>query len=68
MSEKTVQVPAISCMHCVKSIQREIAEIDGVERVDASAENKQVTVAWAAPASWEQIAGTLAEIGYAAAD
>jgi len=66
MEEKTVLVPAISCGHCVMTIQRELGEVEGVVRVHGEEATKRVTVQWQAPASWEEIAATLEEIGYPA--
>jgi copper chaperone len=68
MSEKTVNIPNISCGHCVATIKRELGEIKGVASVDGDVQGKNVTVKWAEPASWKQIADTLAEIGYPAKD
>jgi copper chaperone CopZ len=64
MSSKTFTVPAISCNHCVHSIKTEVSEIAGVTSVEADAQSKVVTVAWDAPATWDQIKATLTEIDY----
>ena len=64
MSEKTFTVPNISCGHCVHTVQMEVGDIDGVQRVEANEQSKQVTVVWDEPASWEQIRDTLVEINY----
>ena len=64
MSEKTFTVPNISCGHCVHTVQMEVGEIPGVERVEAEQESKRVTVVWNEPATWEQIEQTLQEINY----
>ena len=64
MNEKTFTVPNISCGHCVHTIKMEVADIDGVQRVDADQESKKVTVAWDEPASWEKIHALLVEINY----
>lgn len=64
MHEKSVQVPAISCGHCVRTIERELGEVEGVRSVRADAETKRVEVAWEAPADWPAIAALLAEIGF----
>lgn len=61
---KTFSVPAISCGHCVRSIQTEVSEIAGVTSVQADEKGKIVTVAWHAPATWDQIKATLTEIDY----
>lgn len=64
MEEKKVHVPDISCGHCVATITRELEEVEGVEHVDGDPATREVTVRWKAPATWETIKKTLAEIGY----
>ena len=65
MSTRTVQVPNISCGHCVKTIEREVGELSGVESVTASEVNKDVTVEWNdAATSWDEIESLLNEINY----
>lgn len=64
METKTVQVPAISCGHCVHTIQNEIGEVVGVTSVKADEKTKQVTITWQQPATWDKIKATLAEIDY----
>lgn len=64
MEEKTVSVPLISCHHCVKNISREVGEVEGVQSVAGDPAKKQVTVRFQSPASWEQIARVMADIGY----
>lgn len=64
MEEKKIHVPNISCGHCAATITRELEEVEGVEKVDGDPATKEVTVRWQAPATWEIIKKTLAEIGY----
>lgn len=64
MYSKTVSVPNISCGHCVRTIQDEVGEIEGVRRVQADEQTRQVTVEWEAPATWEQIEAKLIAIDY----
>ena len=68
MPTKTVQVPSISCRHCVATIERELGDLTGIRNVRADAESKQVEVVWEAPAEWPQIRDLLAEIGYPPAE
>lgn len=68
MESKTVNVPKISCGHCVMNIKREVSEVPGVKSVEADAATKLVTVQWEAPADWGKIAAALAEAGYPAAE
>jgi copper chaperone CopZ len=67
MTTKTFNVPAIHCGHCTMTIERELKDLAGVREVKADLNSHAVTVAWEPPASWEQIAATLEEIGYPAA-
>ena len=61
---KTFSVPNISCEHCVRSIQNEVADLAGVDTVLADEKTKVVTVSWHKPATWEQIKSTLTEMEY----
>ena len=67
MKTVTYSVPNISCGHCVHTIQTEVADLDGVQTVSASADTKQVEIVFDAPADEEGIKALLAEINYPAA-
>jgi copper chaperone len=64
MTTVTYQVPAINCMHCVHTIQTEVADLPGVSSVKADAVSKQVEIVFDAPASEEKIKALLLEINY----
>ncbi|MDT8340374.1 MAG: cation transporter [Longimicrobiales bacterium] len=65
MAERTVKVPGISCGHCVNTIEREVAELEGVRTVKADAATREVTVAWDEGATgWEAVDALLREINY----
>ena len=66
MTTVTYQIPNISCMHCVHTIQSEVSELRGVESVVASAELKNAVITFSAPATEEKIKLLLAEINYPA--
>lgn len=68
MPERTVLVPTISCHHCTTTIERELREVDGVTEVTADPRTRRVSVRWEDPATWEEIADTLTDIGYPPAD
>jgi copper chaperone CopZ len=51
-------------MHCVHTIQAEIADLKGVQSVKADAATKKVDIVFDTPASEEQIKALLAEINY----
>jgi copper chaperone CopZ len=51
-------------MHCVHTIQTEVAGLKGVQSVKADAGTKKVDIVFDNPASEEQIKALLAEINY----
>ena len=64
METKTVNVPNISCGHCVHTIESEVGEVNGVRSVAADEKTKMVTVQWDKPATWAEIQKVMAEINY----
>lgn len=63
----TLQVPDISCAHCVSTIQDSLSAIEGVTKVQASVETKFVDVDIdPAKASTDKVVEVLAEAGYPA--
>ena len=64
MTTKTFEVPNISCGHCTHTIEMEVGEMEGVHKVKADVDTKQVTVEWEDPASWDQIKDLLVEIDF----
>lgn len=64
MTTLTVKAPAISCGHCVHTIETEVAELAGVTSVKAEQDTQRVTIAYDSPATQEQIKALMEEIGY----
>lgn len=64
MTTLTVKAPAISCGHCVHTIQNEVRALAGVQAVQAAQDTKLVTITFDAPATEAQIERLMAEIGY----
>lgn len=64
MEKKTFEVPNIGCDGCVRAIQGELSEINGVESVVGVVETRMVTVEYTEPANWEKIVAVLTEIEY----
>ena len=63
--QATLTAPDISCGHCVASIKEAVGELDGVRRVEASSESKQVAVDLdPSRVSLASIEATLDEAGY----
>ncbi len=67
MDTLTYSVPAMHCHHCVRTIESELGELEGVRAVKADLERRQVTVTFEAPANDSRIRALLAEINYPAA-
>jgi copper chaperone len=59
-----LNVPNISCDHCVTTIQRVVGELAGVIGVRADASTKLVDVTFRAPATRERIVAVMTEWGY----
>jgi copper chaperone len=69
METRTVNVPGITCGHCVATIQREVGEVAGVTSVSAEQASKQVTVSWDPDATdWVVIEDTMKEINFPPGD
>ena len=67
MTDVIYSVPNISCGHCVHTIQTELADLEGVEKVVASAETKKVSISFQTPADEVKIKALLSQINYPAA-
>jgi len=67
MTTVTYSIPNISCGHCVRTIENELSELEGVQSVTASQETRQATITFNAPADEEAIKNLLASINYPAA-
>ena len=68
MQTITFNVPAIHCNHCTHTVSMELSDLDGVTKVDADLDTKNVTVEFDEPATEQTLRDTLAEINYPAAD
>ena len=65
MKNRTVQVPNISCGHCVATIEREVTEIEGVLSVAGRHETRDVTISWnSEKTSWQEIEEVMRQINY----
>jgi len=64
MTDVKYKVPAISCGHCVHTIQMELGDLAGVISAKADEKTKEVAVSFEAPATEEKIISTLKGINY----
>lgn len=67
MEARTYQVPNISCGHCVRTIETELKELEGIQRVEVRQAEKRVAVEFEPPATEAGILQRLEEINYPAA-
>jgi copper chaperone len=65
MTDITLQVPEVSCEHCVHTINGTLSALPGVERVNTDIPSKTVTLRYDPQAvTLEQIQAALDEEGY----
>lgn len=62
----SLDIPAVSCGHCVMTIKRETKDLPGVITVDAEASSKTATYQLANEAVLDEVKATLREIGFPA--
>ena len=63
--KKTFTIPNISCAHCLKSVERELNFVDGVDYLQGNIEAKTVLVEYTDDAALDQARAMLAEANYA---
>ncbi len=66
MEKQKLDIPNISCNHCVMTIKNELSNLDGMVKVEGDVESKSITVEWEAPLTLEKIKSVLDEINYPA--
>lgn len=65
MEQITLQVEGMSCGHCVKSVEKAVMAIEGVEKVQVDLPKKQVQVDFIqVPFVIEKIKEAIEEAGY----
>jgi copper chaperone CopZ len=66
MTTVTYNVPAIHCGNCIRTIEMEVGELEGVQSVKADEGTKKVQITFDAPADEQKIKALLNEINYPA--
>jgi len=64
MNQLELHIPAISCGHCVHTIQTEIGDLPGVQSVQGDPQTKKVQIVFGPPTTAEAIITLLREIHY----
>jgi copper chaperone len=67
MQTITLNIPNISCNHCVMTIKRESGFVEGAQFVSGDVEARTATFQVASDAALESLKTTLADAGYPAA-
>ena len=63
MATLSYSVPGVSCAHCRRAIEDEVAQVHGVEAVDVDLDTKTVTVS-GEPLDAAAITAAIDEAGY----
>jgi len=63
MTTRSYAVPGISCDHCKRAIEAEVATVPGVQSVEVDVEARTVTVA-GEPLDEAAVVGAIGEAGY----
>lgn len=58
----------MSCDHCVRTLETELGELEGVHSVSADLSNKSLSITIDDSISWDTVLDLLEEINYPPAD
>lgn len=65
MTQETIKVEGMSCMHCQLRVKNAVEAVEGVKRADVNLQTKQVTVDYEeGKANPEKIKDAIREAGY----
>jgi copper chaperone len=68
MTERTFNVPDMSCGHCKAAVEGELNKLSGVQRADADIEKGTVEVSYGkGTVTTEDLKGAIEEAGYTVA-
>ena len=67
MSTSEFQVTGMTCGHCEGAVRGEVEQIDGVERVEVSAQTGRLVVTGSQPVDAAAVLAAVDEAGYEAA-
>jgi len=65
MTEETIKVEGMSCMHCQLRVKKAVEAVEGVQRADVNLQTKQVTVDYEeGKVNLEKVKAAIRETGY----
>lgn len=66
MSTTEFQVTGMTCGHCEMSVREEVEKVEGVDRIDVSAQTGRLVVTSTAPVDADAVIAAVDEAGYRA--
>jgi len=65
MTQETIKVEGMSCMHCQLRVKKAVEDVEGVQRADVNLQTKQVTIDFEeGKENLEKVKATIRETGY----
>jgi copper chaperone len=65
MTQETIKVEGMSCMHCQLRVKKAVEAVEGVQRADVNLQTKQVTVDFKeGEENLEKVKAAIRETGY----
>jgi copper chaperone len=65
MTQETIKVEGMSCMHCQLRVKKAVEAVEGVQKADVNLQTKQVTVELEeGKADLEKVKAAIRETGY----
>ncbi|MDW5552212.1 heavy-metal-associated domain-containing protein [Methanosarcina sp.] len=65
MTQETIKVEGMSCMHCQLRVKKAVEAVEGVQRADVNLQTKQVTIDFEeGKENLEKVKATIRETGY----
>ncbi|AKB81939.1 MULTISPECIES: heavy-metal-associated domain-containing protein [Methanosarcina] len=65
MTQETIKVEGMSCMHCQMRVKKAVEAVEGVQKADVNLQTKQVTIDYEeGKANTEKVKDAIREAGY----
>jgi copper chaperone CopZ len=64
MEKRTVKIPNINCVHCIRTIESELSGLPYIASVRANLSSKEVEIEWDNEKNWPNIVALLKGINY----
>ncbi|HII90863.1 MAG TPA: heavy-metal-associated domain-containing protein [Methanosarcina sp.] len=65
MTQETIKVEGMSCMHCQMRVKKAVEAVEGVQKADVNLQTKQITIDYEEDkANTEKVKDAIREAGY----